>query len=302
VIASVLDQVDELIRAVLLRDVPELTSADQIRFQPPDDDWRTAVANLGRNAVSIYLLDLRENRALRDHEWHVVFESDGPKREVGPLRVDAHYLISAWSPAAVTPAIEPTLDEHALLYHVLAALTNADPLNPTGVYPPGSAALAAVDPLIRDADLPVQIVPAEGWPKLAEFWGAMGANGRWKPALWFTVTVPVAMTRQIAGPLVTTRIIEFRQGSNPATAERWLQIGGTVTDAAGHPVSNVAVKITSGPNATVGSTTTGDDGRFTVGALHVDGYDITATKPGVGAAEDNTAIPSPAGGYDLTLT
>src|SRR3954452_478151 len=112
--APVLDQVDELIRAVLLRDVPTLTSPDQVRFQPPDDDWRTAVANLGRSALSVYLVDLRENRALRDHEWRVVFEAGGPHREVGPLRVDCHYLISAWSPATVTPALEPTLDEHAL--------------------------------------------------------------------------------------------------------------------------------------------------------------------------------------------
>jgi hypothetical protein len=135
----VLDQVDELLRAVLLRDVPELTTSDQIRFQAPDDDWRTAVANLGRQALSVYLVDLRENKALRDREWQVVFDAGGPQREVGPMRVDCHYLISAWSPATVTPAIEPTLDEHALLYRVLAALANAEPLNPTRVYPGGSA-------------------------------------------------------------------------------------------------------------------------------------------------------------------
>lgn len=295
-----LDQVDELIRAVLLRDVPELTSSDQIRFQPPDDDWRTAVANLGRNAVNIYLVDIRENKALRDHEWQFVFDADGPRREVGPMRVDCHYLISAWSPATVTPAIEPTLDEHGLLYRVLAALTNADPLNPSHVYPPGTV---VVDDLIKDADLPVQIVPAEGWPKLAEFWGAMGVNGRWKPALWYTVTIPVALRPQVAGPLVTTRIIEFRQGSDPATVERWLQVGGTVTNAAGTPIRGAAVSITNSGNRTMGAATTGDDGRFTVGALGIDGYTIDAAKPGVGDAAETTSVPSStATGYDLTLT
>jgi hypothetical protein len=298
----VLDQVDELIRVVLLRDVPELTSADQVHFQPPDEGWRTAVANLGRNALSVYLVDVRENRALRDNEWRLVFESDGPHREVGPMRVDCHYLISAWSPATVTPAIEPTLDEHALLYHALAALTNAEPLNPTNVYPAGSAALNAVDPLIRDADLPVQIVAAEGWPKLAEFWGAMGANGRWKPALWYTVTVPVAMTRQLAGPLVTTRIIEFRQGSDPATAEQWAQIGGTVTDSLGAPVTGAVVTVSGAGGGVIGSATTQADGRFTVGGLHIGGYAVHASRSGTGTAEDTTSLPSVSGDYDLTLT
>lgn len=297
-----LDQVDELIRAVLLRDVPALTSADQVRFQPPDEDWRTAVANLGRNALSVYLVDLRENRALRDHEWQVSFGADGPHRSVGPARIDCHYLITAWSPGSVSPAIEPTLDEHALLYHAMAALFNADPMNPTHVYPPGSAALAAVDPLIRDADLPVAIVPSDGWPKIAEFWGAMGSNDRWKPTIWYTVTVPVAFARQVAGPLVTTRIIEFRHGSDPATAERWVQIGGTVIDPAGNPVADAVVSISGGGAGLVGASTTDADGRFSIGGLHANDYTLHASKPGTGAADAIVGMPSPSGGYDLALT
>jgi hypothetical protein len=298
----VLDQVDELIRAVLLRDVAELTSADQVRFQPPDDDWRTAVANLGRNALNVYLVDLRENRALRDPDWQVVFENGQPQREHAPVRVDCHYLISAWSPAVVTPAIEPTLDEHALLYHAMGALANADPLNPSQVYPAGSAALAGVDPLIRDADLPVQIMPAEGWPKLPEFWGPMGTNTRLRPAIWYMVTVPVALTRQMAGPLVTTRIIEFRQDGDPSTAEQWLQIGGTVSDLTGAPVDGAVVTIAGAGGRMLGTVTTGADGRFTFGGLGVDGYAIHAEKPTIGSADENTAVPSPTGDYDMTLT
>jgi hypothetical protein len=296
-----LGQVDELIRTVLLRDVKSLSTADQVRFQPPDDDWRAAVANLGRIALNVYLADLRDNRALRDNEWLVTTDANGTHREVGPARIDCHYLISAWSPAAVTPATEPTLDEHALLYEAMAALFNADPLNPSHVYPPGSAALTAVDELIRDADLPVQIAPAVGWPKIAEFWGARGANDRWKPAIWYTVTVPVAFARQVAGPLVTTRIIEFRQGSDPDTAERWLQIGGTITDATGTPVAGAVVSI-SGSSGLVGSATTGEDGKFTVGALHAEGYALHASKPGVGTADATAGLPASSTEYDLTLT
>jgi hypothetical protein len=110
------------------------------------------------------------------------------------------------------------------------------------------------------------------------------------------------MTRQLAGPLVTTRIIEFRRSGDPATADQWLQIGGRVTDAAGVAIAGASVAVTSGTDRTVGTATTGADGAFTVGALHAEAYTIHAGHPGVGTAQDATTVPSPAGGYDLTLT
>jgi hypothetical protein len=296
-----LAQLDELLRTVLMRDVSGLSTADQVRFQPPDDDWRTSVANLGRNALNVYLVDLRENRALRDNEWVLTMGPDGPHREVGPARVDCHYLISAWSPATVTPATEPTLDEHTLLYQAMAALFRADPLNPSRVYPPGSAALAAVDPLIRDADLPVSIVPAEGWPKIAEFWGAMGSSDRWKPAIWYTVTIPVALTSQLAGPPVTTRIIEFRQGNDPVSGETWTQIGGTVSAPGGSPMAGAVVAIT-GAGGPVGRDVTDADGRFSVGALHLGSYHGVAGHPGHPDAARDFTVPDDTGDYDFTLT
>ncbi|HEY7050879.1 MAG TPA: Pvc16 family protein [Mycobacterium sp.] len=293
-----LDQVDELIRAVLMRDVAGLVSADQVGFQPPDDDWRKTVANLGRSAVSVYLVDLRENRALRDPSWRLEFHAGQPRRRPGLLRVDCHYLISAWSPAAHTPAVDATLEEHAVLYGVMAALARANPLNPSRVYPPGST---VVDELIRDADLPVQVVSADGWPKLTEFWGTMGTNSRAKPAIWYTVTVPVDMPHQVAGPLVATRIIEFRQGSDPASAEQLLQIGGTVTRG-GVPVEDAVVTVTGSAGRVVGSASTGADGRFSVSALSADSYTLHAEKPSAGSADTTAVVPGGTGDYDMSLT
>jgi hypothetical protein len=299
---DVLDQVDGVIRALLLRELKDvLTSSGQVGFDPPDDHWRTAVANLG-HAVNVYLVDVRENRSLRDPEWLVEFNQGVATRSPAPLRVDCHYLISAWSAAAAQAGVEPTRDEHALLYRVMAALAIANPLNPSRVYPPGSVDLADVDALIRDADLPVNIVPAEGWPKLTEFWGTMGANSRAKPAICYTVTVPVAMPHHVAGPLVTTRIIEFRQDGDPATAEQWLQVGGTVTDAAGKPVDGAVVTVSGSVGQVIGAVKTTADGRFSVGGLHADGYAIHAAKPSVGTADTTAALPGRSGDYDLTLT
>lgn len=296
-----LDQVDELVRTVLVRGL-SLASTEQVRFQPPDDDLRTAVANLGLNVLSVYLVELRENRSLRSPDWQFTNGPAGPQRELRPARVDCHYLISAWSPATLTPAIEPSLDEHALLYGAMAVLFKLGVLNPSRIYPPGSAALADVDVLIREEDLPVQVVPAEGWPRLGEFWSSMGATQRWRPCLVLTVTVPVALNHKVAGPLVTTRIIEFRQAGTPETAERWLEIGGTVTDGAGRVVTGASVRLAGSGGAPVGTAVTDAEGRFAIGRLAADGYRIAATRPGTGRGEQLVTVPGASGNYDITVT
>jgi hypothetical protein len=72
---SMLSLLDNLLRQVLMNNVTGLrpvlptlpvavVSPEQVRFEPPDDDWHSAVVQLRRNALSVYLVDLRENRKL----------------------------------------------------------------------------------------------------------------------------------------------------------------------------------------------------------------------------------------------
>ena len=72
--------------------------------------------------------------------------------------------------------------------------------------------------IIGEAELPTSILPVEGFPKLPEFWGTMGVNHRWKPAVYLVVTLPVVLPTEVAGPMVTTRISEYRQTGRPETA------------------------------------------------------------------------------------
>lgn len=69
---------DELLRKILmdcvsrLREVrpgqpPASVTEDQVRFEPPDSQWRTSLGTLRRNALNVYLVDLRENRKLRSN-------------------------------------------------------------------------------------------------------------------------------------------------------------------------------------------------------------------------------------------
>ena len=224
---------DNLLRQLFIEQIAELTDEAQVRFQPPDADWRTFVANLTvggqpANALNIYLVDLRENRKLRSNERVRSVENGIVSEEPAPARLDCHYLISAWSPATVSPAVEPTLDEHALLYQAAAVLFRHASFNPSRVYPAGSAALNAWPEPFRDVELPAMVLPVEGFNKLAEFWSGMGQGALWKPVLYLIVTLPVALVREIVGPMVTTRITEYRIGDRPETAEVWIQIGGHV--------------------------------------------------------------------------
>src|SRR5215831_10141740 len=232
-----INHLDNVIRHLMLSQVPDLTDESQVRFQPPDDKWRQYVSTLTVQgnpamALNVYLIDLRENRKLRSNERVRDVQNGFVTETQAPQRIDCHYLISAWSPANEGPAVEPTVDEHALLYSVSAALMDTQPFVARAIYAPAPLPAGFPD-LIADAQLPTIVLPVEGFIKMAEFWGTMGTTHPWKPVVHLVVTLPVAYPTVIAGGMVTTRITEYRQTGKPQTAEVWVQIGGTVADSLG---------------------------------------------------------------------
>ena len=309
-----IDLFDNLLRQVLIEQVAELTDEAQVRFQPPDADWRTYVANLvvgvdPANALNIYLVDLRENRKLRSNERVRSFNNGVVNDEPAPARLDCHYLISSWSPATVSPAIEPTLDEHALLYQTVAVLMRAGSFNPSRVYPAGSAALNAWPAAFRNTDFPAEVVPVEGFNKLAEFWSGMGQGALWRPAIYLIATLPVALLLEVAGPMVTTRITEYRIADRPETAEVWIQIGGHVLDATNplpnglpSPVAGAWVELETLTGERLQLIQTNELGRFTFADLRAGTYRLRTRAVGLAEITRDIEVPSPSGEYDLVFT
>jgi hypothetical protein len=282
---------------------PNNVLEEQVRFQPPDDVWRQHVSGLGiRNALNVYLVDLRENRKLRSNERVRTFDNGFFNETPAPRRLDCHYLITAWSPATPTEAVEPTPDEQALLYEVIAVLMNHEPLVARQVFEP--------DPLpsgfpqtIADVEIPVSILPVEGFPKYAEFWGTMGANHRWKPAVYLVVTLPVLFPTQEVGAMVTTRITEYRQRGRPDTAEVWIEIGGRVLDATvdpPFPLAGAWVQLETTGGEALQTTKTNALGRYSFGRLLPGLYQLRWR---AGAHPEpvprSIGVPSPTGEYDL---
>ena len=171
---------DLLLRDLLVGSIAELVDESQVGFRPPDDDWIAHVASLTVdgspvNALNVYLIELRENRKLRSNE--VVRSVDGGlvSETLAPMRLDCHYLITAWSGASVSPALEPAWDEHALLYEAAAALSRYDPLIPETIY--GAAGLGAwpagFPDVLRERSFPSRSCPRTASPSTPS------SGGRW---------------------------------------------------------------------------------------------------------------------------
>ena len=300
-----IDHLDNLLRHLLLKEVAVLTSDTQVRFQPPDQDWRGYVKNLGEMALNVYLIDLRENRKLRSNHRLREINNGLITETPAPQRVDCHYLITAWSPTLNSPAVEATSDEHALLYAATATLLQTQPLVAQTVYDPDPLP-AGFPALLADAELPTHVVPVEGFPKYAEFWGTMGDVHPWKPAIYLIVTLPVAFPKEISGAMVTTRITEYRQSGKPETAETWIQIGGHVLDATGPqavPLVGAWVQLESPTGEPLQTTRSDELGRFTFTKLRPGQYRLR-WRAGAFAepAPRLIEVPSPSGEYDLKFT
>lgn len=297
-----IEQLDSVLRQLLATGLA-LTNSDRIRFDPPDDTWRAYVdGTLKDLALSVYLVETRENRKLRSNAREETITGGRVIRRPMPVRLDCHYLMSAWAPkAALTPAVQPTVDEHRLLYHAAAVLLRAAPINPTRVFGAGAAALAGIDPAIRDADLPTTIGPPEGFPKLPEFWGTMGpASKPWRPVLELVVTLPVVYPASPPGPIVTTRTATYVVNG---AAETLVEIAGTVSTAAGTAVDGAWVALTAPTGDLAGVVITGADGRFAFARLEPGaGYSLRVRASGMQETTKPVGVPSPTGSYDVELT
>jgi len=296
-----IDYLDLLLHRLLRNRVAALATDAQVRFQPPDDAWRTFVATLNGVALNVYLTDLRENRRLRDNTrtrtttGFDVFETPPPRR------VDCHYLLSAWSPASVTPVFDPTPDEHALLAEAARVLGEHDELDPAAIYA-ASTPPAAPPAAIAEDRFPITLLPTEGFLKLGEFWATMGDAHRWKPCLYAVVTVPLREPARRAGAMVTTAMVDSRVTGEATTSETLMQFGGTVraSGAVNAPlVPDAWVDLRDAAGHRRQLVKTDVDGRFLFVQVAAGTYQLHVHAVGFASIAQAIEVPAPGGSYDL---
>lgn len=296
-----IDYLDDMLRQLFLTTVSSITDPSQVSFEPPNDDFRSQVQTSGKLTLNVYLADLRENRMYRTNERMTTLQNGIFIDGQSPRRVDCHYLISAWSPATSNPpTVEPTVDEHLLLYQTTTALVDAEPFVPSNILIP--ATLPPYWDLIADEQFPSVILPVEGFSKLAEFWGAT-RTVHWKPVVYLVVTLPVVMPNLIAGPMVTATISEYELSGDAVPAETLIQIGGSViTGAPPRPITGAWVQLEDSVSTPMATTTTAVDGHFTFGSLLQGNYILRVRAQGFAEATRAIPVPSSTGDYDVPLS
>jgi hypothetical protein len=299
----VIFQVDNVLRRLFRTQVAGIAVDQQVGFDPPNDQWRKHVGGLGsRPGLNVYLADLRENRKLRSNARTRVHQNGWLAEVPAPARVDCHYLISAWSPASATPQVEPTQDEHDLLYAVTVALMDESPLNPRRVYRTASPTPAWPPEYLPffGTDLPTEVLPVEGFPKYAEFWGTMGQVSPWRPTVYVVVTVPVvSRAPAVAGPPVTTVRTDAGLSGSRAGADTLYVVGGAVRTAAGAAVGRAWVALETTANIRLQQADADPQGRFSFAGLPAGRYRLRFAAPGRAARTSDVDVPSPVGAYDL---
>ena len=299
-----IEALDDLLRKLLMQRLPTLLpTEDHVRFEPPNHTFPPLVGHVDGHVADVYLIDVRENRRLRSNERYV----DPVTRlwQPAPHRVDCHYVITAWSGATAASGIDPTIEEHKLLSRISKVLLDEGTLSFRRVL--SAADLAALPPLLQESELPLTVGPGEGFAKLAEFWGTMGAQHPWRPAVYLVATLPlVAAPSFEAGPPVDAILVDAAAalGAAAVTAdfERELVVGGVVVDTGGHAVAGARVDLLS-PHGVRVSVRSDPDGQFVLDRLAPGAYRLRGSHPDHPTSVPLTVtVPLPSGPVRLVLS
>jgi hypothetical protein len=157
-------------------------------------------------------------------------------------------------------------------------------------------------PVIADETFPITLLPVEGFPKYAEFWGTMGLKNRWKPCVYTVITVALTETPTRAGPMVTTTITRTLPTDVPSAADTLYHIGGTVYDnsAPALPVPLAWVQLLTLAGTQRQLTRADAQGRFVFANVPGGAWRLRASAMPLGVtAPRDIAVPEPTGSYDL---
>ncbi len=279
-----IDDLDEVLRQLLIRDLPIKNGEVDIEFDQPRREWS---ARVSRPTLNLFLYDVRENQKLRQTQpmWDIERQLDGTviKRRK-PIRLDLHYMLTAW-------ATEPE-DEHRLLGRALLALFRY-----------GSLPEELLTDSLRTQPVPISIMVAqyEELRNPTDVWNVL--DNEMHPAIACIVTLALDPYQPTTAPLVRTR--ELRLGPSPVPESQRLDdrlepdvfwtIGGTVRSKAPLDAQSVELVLLERGLAV----RLQPEGRFTIGRLQAGEYTLEVTVEG--RPSRRFPITVPAADYDLEV-
>lgn len=194
----------------------------EIRFEAPTQEY---IDRLLQPTINLFLFEISENILLRQSGYQTLRENGRAERRPIPKRFDLHYMVSALS--------SEVEDEHLLLWRVLTTLAR---------YAQVPEELLSEEIRLLAIPLGTQLCQSEESARLLSVWNALGTQPR--PALAYTVTVPVEMATVSEAPLVLTRVARYlHRDPGEQISEVGRQIGGVVRTTNGEPVVGARVSI-----------------------------------------------------------
>ncbi len=280
---SMIDELDEALRQLFIRELPIKNNEVDIAFDQPKREWS---ARLSRPTINIFLHDVRENVKLRQAQFQREPERTKDGRAVQHLnfiRLDLHYVVTVW-------ATEPE-DEHRLLTRALLVLFKNQEL-PIDLLPDS----------LKDQPWSVPLIVAqyETVEKPSDIWNVM--DNQQRPAIMMVATIALDPTVPFTAPLVRTRELRFGQAATPALVQKvdgdgasgsYWTIGGAVRSQ--KPLTNLSIRMLENgqPVSLLG------DGRFAIGNLKPGDYTLELSADGLKPKQQKITVPSPDYDFDL---
>lgn len=277
-----INDLDEVLRQFLIRELPIKNSEVDIAFDQPAREWS---ARISRPTLNLFLYDLRENQKLRQTQpmWEIERRRDNTAtRRRTPVRTDLHYMITAW-------AAEPE-DEHSLLSRTWVAFLRYPHL-PQELLPES----------LQDQPLPIPVTVAQ-YDELrnpTDVWNVL--DNEIRPAITCTITLCLDPYYPFTTPLV--RLRELRVGPTPDPSserldervepDRLWTIGGNVRSD--QPLENVRLTLVERDM----EVQLRPDGRFVIGPLVAGKYTLQVLVDGDRPRRFKITVP--AADYELEV-
>lgn len=171
----------------LLHDNDGLPAQVLVECAVPDADWRDTIV---QPTICFYLFDMIENTDFRNSATQTTRANGRVVIRAAMRRVDLRFMVCAFSSA---PPIE-----QALIWRTMAVLLRHTTL-PIDLLPTDLKQLGIA--------IQTKVGPYQDAPRLLDLWTALGLPPR--PALLYTMTVPLDLEQETKAPLVLWRTLRM---------------------------------------------------------------------------------------------
>ncbi len=272
---------DEVLRQLLVRELPIKQNEVDITFDQPKREWS---ARLNRPTLNLFLHDIRENLKLRQsQQWFIEHNKDGTvTQRRTPTRVDLYYLVTAW-------ASEPD-DEHNLLARTLMVLFR-QPNLPADLLPESLSG--------QPVPIAMQVAQEVSPENPSDMWNVL--DNEIRPAIRLIVTLTIDPYKELISPVVRTREVRFGQAAAPAKVQELVEgsqdvfwtIGGSIRSD--KPLEEVSLTLVERGLVIP----LHDEGQFAIHKLRAGDYTLEVTVKGGKPKRHKIKVPAP--DYELEV-